>query len=77
MASLNIHNSTVGALQVSIFLFSYGIAPLILAPLSEIYGRGMILHLGNALFAVLSLGGGFAQTVRALKCDLLKTKACY
>jgi len=35
----NITSSTIGALCLSIFLLSYALGPLILAPLSEMYGR--------------------------------------
>jgi MFS family permease len=63
MEDLGIEDSTLGALQVSIFLFAYAVGPLFLAPLSERYGRAIILHLGNVVFVAFSIGGGFAQTV--------------
>lgn len=53
-----------GALQVSIFLLSFALAPIFLAPLSEIYGRRVVLQCGNLFFAAFCLGGGFAKTVR-------------
>ncbi|KAF2791820.1 MFS general substrate transporter [Melanomma pulvis-pyrius CBS 109.77] len=62
MADLNITDSTIGALQVSIFLFAYAIGPLFLAPLSEIYGRTIVTHVGNFIFVTFSIGAGFAKT---------------
>ncbi|OAL46922.1 MFS general substrate transporter [Pyrenochaeta sp. DS3sAY3a] len=62
MKDLHITNSTIGALQVSIFLFAFAIGPLFLAPLSERYGRTIILHSGNLFFIAFSIGAGFAQT---------------
>jgi MFS family permease len=62
MKDLNITDSTVGALQLSIFLFALAIGPLFLAPLSEKYGRAAIIHCGNLLFVAFAIGGGFAQT---------------
>ncbi|KAF2193839.1 MFS general substrate transporter [Zopfia rhizophila CBS 207.26] len=62
MDELDIRDSTLGALQVSIFLFAYAIGPLFLAPLSEMYGRTIILHTGNFVLVAFSIGGGFAQT---------------
>jgi MFS family permease len=62
MQDLNITDSTIGALQVSIFLFALAIGPLFLAPLSEKYGRAAIIHFGNIVFVAFSTGGGFAQT---------------
>lgn len=63
MEGLRITDGTLGALQVSIFLFAYAVGPLFLAPLSEIYGRALIIHVGNLFFAAFSIGAGFAQTV--------------
>jgi MFS family permease len=62
MEDLGITDSTVGALQVSIFLFALALGPLFIAPLSEKYGRAAIIHFGNFFFVVFSLGGGFSQT---------------
>jgi hypothetical protein len=62
MQDLNITDSTIGALQVSIFLFALAIGPLVLAPLSEKYGRPGIVHFGNFVFVAFSIGGGFTQT---------------
>jgi len=74
MFDLGITDSTIGALQVSIFLFGYAIGPLVLAPLSEIYGRTIVTHIGNFAFVSFSVGAGFAQTVnllpRAIRCRL-------
>lgn len=63
MKDLHITDTTVGALQVSVFLFASAVGPLFLAPLSEKYGRVPIVHLGNLIFVLFSVGGGFAQTV--------------
>jgi MFS family permease len=63
MADLAITDTTIGALQVSIFLFAYAVGPLFLAPLSELYGRAIVLHVGNAVFVAFSIGCGFATTV--------------
>lgn len=62
MKDLHITDTTVGALQVSVFLFASAVGPLFLAPLSEKYGRVPIVHLGNLIFVLFSVGGGFAQT---------------
>lgn len=64
MADLGETDPIKGALQVSIFLLSFAIAPIFLAPLSEIYGRRIVIQCGNIFFAVFCLGGGFSTTVR-------------
>lgn len=40
--------------------------PLFLAPLSEMYGRTWILHIGNILSIAFSLGCAFAPNTGAL-----------
>ncbi|KAH6917753.1 multidrug resistance protein 4 [Coprinopsis sp. MPI-PUGE-AT-0042] len=55
-----ITDSTTLALTLSIFLLSFAIAPLILAPLSEIYGRTWVLHIGNIFTIAFNLGCAFA-----------------
>ncbi|KAG2146715.1 major facilitator superfamily domain-containing protein [Suillus clintonianus] len=51
-----ITDPTVTALTLSIFLVSFAIGPLFAAPLSEVYGRVWVLHLGNLFFLVFNLG---------------------
>lgn len=59
---LGIHSSTVEVLVMSIFLLAYAIGPLIVGPLSELYGRVPVLQLSNLLFVFFNLGCGFSQT---------------
>jgi len=70
--SLNIHADYQLQLVFSIFLLGYVIGPLLLAPLSEIYGRAVVLRFSNLFFIAFSLGCGFAQTYgQMLTCRLL------
>ncbi|KAF8800960.1 MFS general substrate transporter [Phlegmacium glaucopus] len=61
-----ITNPSVIALTLSIFLLAFALGPLVLAPLSEMYGRTWVLHIGNLLTMGLSLGCAFAPTTEAL-----------
>ncbi|TFK26555.1 multidrug resistance protein 4 [Coprinopsis marcescibilis] len=61
-----ITSSTVIALTLSIFLLSFAIAPLVLAPLSEMYGRTWVLHIGNLFTVAFSLGCAFAPDTGSL-----------
>jgi MFS family permease len=63
MDGLHITDNTVGALQVSIFMFAFAVGPPFLAPLSERYGRAIVIHGGNFVFMAFSIGGGFCKTV--------------
>lgn len=59
-ANYSITNSSVLSLTLSIFLLSFAIGPLVFAPLSEIYGRSLILHSTNILSLGFALGCAFA-----------------
>lgn len=59
---LDIHSSALRALILSIFLLAYALGPLLLGPLSELYGRVPVLQLSNLFFLVFNLGCGFART---------------
>ncbi|KAF9051613.1 multidrug resistance protein 4 [Panaeolus papilionaceus] len=61
-----IRDPTVIALTLSIFLLSFAFGPLILAPLSEMYGRTWVLHLGNLFTMGFSFGCAFAPTTGSL-----------
>ncbi|KAL7279358.1 hypothetical protein ACG7TL_007199 [Trametes sanguinea] len=54
-------NSTVIALLTSVFVAAYAFGPLILGPLSELYGRSRVLQLANMWYLAWNLGCGFAQ----------------
>ncbi|KAF7871653.1 hypothetical protein EAF04_003760 [Stromatinia cepivora] len=59
---LNVHSSAVRALMLSIFLLAYALGPLVVGPLSELYGRVPVLQLSNLFFLIFNLACGFAQT---------------
>ncbi|ESK94908.1 mfs multidrug [Moniliophthora roreri MCA 2997] len=65
-ARYGITSPTVLAMTLSIFLLSFAIGPLFLAPLSEIYGRTWVLHIGNLLSIAFSFGCAFAPSTGAL-----------
>ncbi|PSN70043.1 MFS general substrate transporter [Corynespora cassiicola Philippines] len=58
----NITNEVESQLTLSIFVLAYAIGPLILGPLSEIYGRVVVLQLSNGFYFAWNLGCGFAQS---------------
>lgn len=59
-------NSTVRDITVSIYLLGYVVGPLFLAPLSETYGRKMVLDLSNAFFCVWQIGCALAPSIQCL-----------
>ncbi|KIW88869.1 uncharacterized protein Z519_10353 [Cladophialophora bantiana CBS 173.52] len=50
------------SLTLSIFVLAYAIGPLFLGPLSEMYGRVIVLQLSNLFYLAWNIGCGFAQT---------------
>lgn len=57
-----IHSSFQQQLNFSIIQLAYVIGPLALAPLSEIYGRSLVLQLSNVFFLIFNLVNGFANS---------------
>ncbi|TGO88255.1 hypothetical protein BPOR_0174g00080 [Botrytis porri] len=58
----DIHTSFRKQLNFSIIQLAYVIGPLVLAPLSEIYGRSFILQASNVFFLIFNFANGFADT---------------
>lgn len=59
---LGINNDIEKSLTLSIFVLAYAIGPLLLGPLSEIFGRVIVIQLANMFFLAFNIGCGFAQT---------------
>lgn len=59
-------NESLGALPVSIFLLGYAVGPLLLAGLSEIYGRYYILTGSNVFFCAWHIGCALAPSLESL-----------
>lgn len=58
------HVESVMALSIYVLASAFG--PLIIGPLSEVYGREMILHTSNVWFLVWNIVCGFANTKETL-----------
>ncbi|KAJ6442767.1 MFS general substrate transporter [Purpureocillium lavendulum] len=59
-------NSMLGSFTVSIFVIGYGVGPLFIAPLSEIYGRLPVYHVCNCIFVLFSAACALAPSLSAL-----------
>ncbi|KAF2637006.1 MFS general substrate transporter [Massarina eburnea CBS 473.64] len=62
------HNTSaiLGSLSVSIFILGFAIGPLFFSPLSEIYGRSIILNIANVIFCAFLLGSALSPNLPAL-----------
>ena len=58
---LHMSSSLEAVLVLSTFVLTYCLGPLVLGPLSEIFGRATVLHSGNSFYLIFNLVCGFAQ----------------
>ena len=59
-------NETIGAFIVSIYILGYATGPLVIAPLSELYGRLYVYHANNVLFIIWTIACALSPNVGAL-----------
>ena len=59
---LSINTELEAALILSIFVLAYAFGPLFLGPLSEVYGRVIVLQLANLFYLAFNIACGFATT---------------
>ncbi|PWY83416.1 MFS multidrug transporter [Aspergillus heteromorphus CBS 117.55] len=68
-ADFHITDEVISQLTLSVFVLAYAVGPLILGPLSEIYGRVIVLQLANLIYLVFNIGCGVSQTkVQMIVC---------
>ncbi|KAH8730995.1 major facilitator superfamily domain-containing protein [Phaeosphaeriaceae sp. PMI808] len=58
-----IKNDTVIAMTVSLYVLGFALGPLILAPLSELYGRLPVYHGCNLFYIAFTIGCAFSTNV--------------
>jgi multidrug resistance protein len=58
---LGVHTPFESDMILSIFVLAYAIGPLFLGPLSEVYGRVIVLQLSNLWFLFWNLACGFSR----------------
>ncbi|KAG6830992.1 hypothetical protein H0H92_013464 [Tricholoma furcatifolium] len=54
-------SSVIIAMMTSVFVLGYAVGPLVLGPLSEVYGRSRVLQLANLFYLVWNLACGFSK----------------
>ncbi|KAK7413983.1 hypothetical protein QQX98_007166 [Neonectria punicea] len=55
-----ITDSMVAAMTVSLYVLGFALGPLVLAPLSELYGRLIVYHFCNIFYFAFTLGCAFS-----------------
>lgn len=66
MATFHSTNETLGAFVTSVYLLGYSFGPLVIAPLSELYGRAVVYNVCNTLFLIFSIACALANSLGAL-----------
>lgn len=61
-ADFKVTDEVESQLMMSIFILAYAVGPLFLGPLSEIYGRVIVLQLANLFFLVFNIACGVCQS---------------
>lgn len=56
-------NDAIASLTVSIFVLGFAFGPLLLSPLSEIYGRRLVYNISNVVFFAFTIGCAAAPDV--------------
>lgn len=56
----------LGAFVVSVYVLGFAFGPMLIAPLSEIYGRLMVYHVCNICFVGFTIGCALAPTFNSL-----------
>ncbi|KAK1573273.1 major facilitator superfamily transporter [Colletotrichum navitas] len=62
----NTQNESSATFVVSVYVLGLAIGPLILPPLSELYGRVIIYHIGNIIFVVFTAACGLSKNMDML-----------
>lgn len=58
-----ITDSTIKAMTVSLYVLGFALGPLVLAPLSELYGRLVIYYFCNVVYFAFTVGCTFSTDV--------------
>ncbi|KAF2403326.1 MFS general substrate transporter [Trichodelitschia bisporula] len=66
MASLHEPSAVIGSFSVTIFVLGYAVGPLFLGPLSEMYGRYIVVCASTAVFDAFLLGSALAPNMPGL-----------
>ncbi|KJA23932.1 hypothetical protein HYPSUDRAFT_184646 [Hypholoma sublateritium FD-334 SS-4] len=58
----DVTSTVLVAMTTSVFVLGYSVGPLVIGPLSEIYGRSKVLQISNLFFLAWNIACGFAQS---------------
>ncbi|KAH8885000.1 MFS general substrate transporter [Thozetella sp. PMI_491] len=59
-------NNQLGTFCVSVFVLGFAFGPLLIAPLSELYGRTIVYHVCNSLFTIFTIACALSKDMGML-----------
>jgi MFS family permease len=66
MKTFSSTNETLGAFVTSVYLLGYVAGPLVIAPMSEIYGRAIVYNVCNFVFLIFQVACALAHSLGSL-----------
>lgn len=66
MRDFDSNDGSLESFVVSVYVIGYAVGSLVVAPLSELYGRVLIYHLTNVVFIGVTVGCAMSQNVGML-----------
>ena len=66
MVEFHSTNTELAAFVVSVYLIGFAAGPLVIAPLSELYGRLYVYHVNNILFIIFTVACALTPSLSAL-----------
>ena len=63
MKSLHSDNAELQSFVVSIYVIGFVVGPLVVAPLSELFGRAIVYHVSNVVFLGATIGCALSTNV--------------
>ncbi|KAF8854548.1 cycloheximide resistance protein [Acephala macrosclerotiorum] len=66
MSTFHSTNETIGAFVTSVYILGYAFGPLVIAPLSELYGRSPVYNTCNTIFLIFSIACAVANSLSSL-----------
>jgi len=60
-ADLDITSSVVSTLAITLYVLGLGIGPMVISPLSEVYGRLPVYHVTNLFFILFMVGNALVR----------------
>ena len=66
MASFHSTNETLGVFVTSVYILGYSFGPLVIAPLSELYGRAIVYNVCNFILLIFTVACALAKNLDSL-----------